>query len=66
MAAANMALMLSIRKMNKRNLEMFEIAGNPFKREQFALATILFFFELSFLVRFAWDAFFNEYLYNKK
>ena len=59
MLAANTALMLQIRTMNRKK------AGTGsyiFRKEKCTLAIILIFFGLSYLIRFVWDEFLNALL----
>ena len=56
MAAVNIFLLIQIRARNRVQMMRGHAAASyAFKREQWTLATILLFFELSFFTRFLWD-----------
>ena len=55
-AVVNIALLIQI---NKSNKEVRNISDRAFKRERRTLITILFFFEVSYLVRFTVDMLFR-------
>lgn len=61
MTAANIVLIIQIRKINKN---FSNRATYHFKKEKFTLAIILAFFGLSYLFRFLWDEFLGFRLLN--
>ena len=61
MTAANIVLIIQIRKINK---SFSNSAAYHFKKEKFTLAIVLAFFGLSYLFRFLWDEFLGFKLLN--